>query len=50
MDDAGNMIKIYQANLYEKRPAGRPKAGWKGDVENGVRKVVIVDWKQRTQD
>jgi hypothetical protein len=41
MDDARNTKKIYQANLHQKRPKGRPKARWKDDVENEVRKMEI---------
>ena len=30
----------------QKRPTGRPKARWKDEVENDVRKLGIVNWTQ----
>jgi hypothetical protein len=45
-DDTRYTKKIYQANLHQKRPKGRPKAGWKGDVENDIKKMEIVNWRQ----
>jgi hypothetical protein len=42
MDDARNTKKIYQANLHQKGPKGRPKARWKA-VENDIRKTGIVN-------
>jgi len=41
---------IYEANLDYKRPKGRPKTGWKDDVENDVREMDIVNWRQVAQD
>jgi hypothetical protein len=51
MDDARNTKKIYQANLHQKRPKGRPKARWKDDVEiiQEIRKLLTGD-KQRTME
>jgi hypothetical protein len=50
MDDARNTKKIYQANLYQKRPKGRPKARWKNYVQNDVRKMGNVNWRQVEQE
>lgn len=49
-DAARNTKKIYQANLHQKRPNGRPKARGKYDVENGIREMEIVKWIQLAQD
>jgi hypothetical protein len=45
-----NTKKIYQANLHQKRPNGRPKARWKCNVENGIRETEIVKLLQLAQD
>jgi hypothetical protein len=50
VDDARNATKIYQANLDQKQTKGRPKARWKDDVENDIRKMGIVNWRQLAQD
>jgi hypothetical protein len=52
MDDARNTetIGLYQANLHKNRPKGRPKDIWKDDVQNDVRKMGIVNWRQVAQD
>jgi len=49
MHDVRNTGEIYRANLIKKRPKRRPKAGWK-DVENGIRKAGVVNWRQVEQD
>lgn len=36
MVEVRNTRKIYQANVHQKRPKGRPMAWWKDDVENGT--------------
>jgi len=41
MDDTRNAKKIYQTNLHQKRPKGRPKVRWKDEVENDIRKMWI---------
>jgi hypothetical protein len=43
-DNARNTKKIYQANLHQKQPNGRPKARWKYDGQNGIREMEIVKW------
>jgi hypothetical protein len=50
MDDAGNTRIIYQANLHQKRPKGRPKTRCKDDVENDIKKMGIVKWRQVAHD
>jgi hypothetical protein len=50
MDDARSTKKIYQNNLHQKRPNGRPKGRWKEYVENDVRQMGIVNWRQVEQD
>lgn len=50
MIDVRNTKKIYRANLIKKRPKGRPKARWNDDVENGIRKTGVVNWRQVEQD
>ena len=42
MDDARNSKKIYQANLHQKIPKGRPKARWNDDVDNDLRRMGII--------
>jgi hypothetical protein len=42
--------KKYKKPTYQKRPKGRPNAKWKDDVENGIRKMGIVSWRQEAQD
>ena len=49
-DDAGNTKKIYQPTVHQKRPKWRPKARRKDDVENGIRKMGIVNWRQISQE
>jgi hypothetical protein len=41
---------MFQADLRQKRPKGRPKARWKDDVENDVKKIGSVNWRQVAQD
>jgi hypothetical protein len=48
--DASNTEKIYQYKLYHKQPSERSEPGWKGDAENGVREMGIVNWRQAAQD
>jgi hypothetical protein len=50
MDDARNSKKLYQANLFHKRPKGRPKARWKDDVDNDIRKIGSTNWREVVQD
>jgi hypothetical protein len=45
MDDTRNARKIYQTNLHQKRLKGRPKARWKDEVENDIRKMRIDNWR-----
>jgi len=45
-DDARNTKKICQANLHKKQPNRRPKARWKDEAENDIRKMVSVNWRQ----
>jgi hypothetical protein len=40
----------YTKPTYQKRPKRRPNAKWKDDVENDIRKMGIVSWRQVTQD
>lgn len=49
MGDARNK-NIYQADLYRKRPKGKPNAMWKDDVKKDIRKTRIVNWRQIEQD
>jgi hypothetical protein len=41
-NNARNTTKIYQANLHQKRPKGRPQARGKDDVGNDIRMTGIV--------
>jgi hypothetical protein len=50
MDDARNIRIVYQANLHQKQPKGRPKTRWKDDVENDIRKMGIFKCRQVAQD
>jgi len=50
MDDGRNTKKIQQANLHQKQPKVRPKAGWKDDAENDRREMAIVNWRQVVLD
>jgi len=50
LDDAGNAKKIYEADLTQKPTKWRPKNRWKGDVENGIKKMGIINWRQMAQD
>jgi hypothetical protein len=50
MDDTRNNRKMYEANLHLKRQKGRPKARWKGDIENEIRKKRVVNWREVAQD
>jgi hypothetical protein len=49
-DDARNMKTVFQNNLHQKRLKGRSKVKWKDDVENDVRQMGIVNWRQVGQD
>lgn len=50
MHDARNTKNKYQANLPQKRPKGRLKGRWKYDVDNGIRKMGIFDWREVALD
>jgi hypothetical protein len=50
MDDARNTQKIYQASLHQKGPKGTTKTRWKDNVENDIRKMGFVKWRQVAQD
>ena len=41
---------IYKWKPYATRPKGRPKVRWEDDVRNGLRKMGVNNWKQRTQE
>jgi len=49
-DDARTTKKIHQANIHQKLPKWRSKATWKDDVQNDVRKMGIVNWRQVAKD
>jgi hypothetical protein len=49
-DNARTTEKIHQANIHQKLPKLRPKARWKDDVQNDVRKMRIVNWRQVAKD
>lgn len=40
----------YTKPTYQKRPKGRFNAKWKDNVENDIRKMGSVSWKQVAQD
>jgi hypothetical protein len=42
MDNARNPKKIYQTKLHQKRSKGRPKARWKDEVENDIRRCGLT--------
>jgi hypothetical protein len=46
MGDVRNTKKIYQANVHRKATQSRRK----DDVENNVRKMSIVIWRQVAED
>jgi hypothetical protein len=48
--DARNIEKVFQNNLHQKRPKEKSKSKRKDDVENDVRKMGIVNWRQVAQD
>ena len=50
MDDARNTKKIYEADLHQERPKGRPTAKQKNHMENDSRKMGIVNWTQVAED
>ena len=50
VDDARNSKKIYRASFHQKRPKRRPKTRREDDVEKGIRKMGIVNWRQVAQD
>jgi hypothetical protein len=50
MDYVRNTEKMYQTNLHKKQPKGRPKARWKDDVEDKIRKMGVVNWRKVVQD
>jgi hypothetical protein len=41
---------IYKWKPYTTRPKGRPRARWKDDVRNDLRKMGVTNWKQRMQE
>ena len=41
---------IYKWKPYATRPKGRPRVRWEDDVRNGLRKMGVNNWKQRTQE
>ena len=41
---------VYQVNLLQNRPKGRPKDGWKNEGGNEIRKMGIVNWRKVAQD
>jgi len=53
-DDVRNTKIMYAPRqLTLKRPQGRPKASWKNDVENYMKrkkKMGTVNWRQVAQD
>jgi hypothetical protein len=45
------MVRKYNKPIYIKRwLKGRPKARWKDEVENDIRKMRIDNWRQIVQD
>jgi hypothetical protein len=41
---------IYKWKPYATRLKGRARVRWEGDVRNGLRKMGVTNWKQRTQE
>jgi hypothetical protein len=44
MYDARNSKPMHEASLHHRWHKGRPKAGWKVDVKNEVRKMGMTNW------
>jgi hypothetical protein len=45
------MVKaIHSWKPISKRPTGRPKARWEDNVEKGIQKVKVLNWKSLVQD
>jgi DNA polymerase III delta prime subunit len=43
-------MKICHTSLHQKRPKSLSKARWKDGVENDVRKMLAVNWREVAQD
>ena len=41
---------IYKWKPYATRLKGRTRVRWEDDVRNGLRKMGVTKWKQRTQE
>jgi len=41
---------IYKWKPYATRPKGSPRVRWEDDVRNGLRKIGVTNWKQKTQE
>ena len=50
ISDSASNKKIYQAILHQRIPTERPNARWKYDVENDIRMMGIINWKEVAQD
>jgi len=51
MDEDNNVKKIKRWKLMSKRPTGRSKLSWEGDVlEDTIRSVIVCNWKNVTQN
>ena len=50
LDDARNTKKIYEADLTQKPIKERPKDRWKGDVENGIKTMGIINCRRMAKD
>jgi hypothetical protein len=50
MADDNNVKKIERWKPMSKRPIGRPKTRWEGDVWGDVKSMKIRDWKTVVQN
>jgi hypothetical protein len=49
MAEDNNVQKIKRWKPMSKRPIGRPKTRWKGDVLEDIRSMNVRNWKKVTE-
>jgi hypothetical protein len=50
MADDNNVKKINRWKPMLKRPIGRPKTCWEGDILEDIKSMTICDWKNVAQN
>jgi len=50
MENTRTTRKITEWTQYKTRPVERPRLRWMGQVEEDLKRIIIVGWKAKVED